>query len=49
VRWPGPGQYRGDGEWKRIREVKVTPEEWENFKATGYLPTHEGDEPPAEA
>jgi hypothetical protein len=43
---PGPGQFRGEGEWRTIEEAGVSEEEWQRFKDTGFLPTHEGDEPP---
>lgn len=46
---PGPGQFRGDGEWRRIGDDADALGFWEHCKATGYLPTHEGDAPPDES
>lgn len=46
VRYPGPGEYRGEGTWRTIADAGVTAAEWEEIKDTGWLPTHEGDEPP---
>ena len=49
TRWikvPGPGQFRGEGEWKDIREAGCPDADWEWNRETGYLPTHEGELPP---
>lgn len=51
VRVPGPGQFRGEGEWKPLDEVakgyKMEPEEvWDKLRQTAFLPTHIGDKPP---
>lgn len=48
VKIPGPGQYRGEGEWKRATDVSWKSDDWEAVRDTCWLPTHEGDEPPAE-
>ena len=42
---PGPGQFRGEGEWKRIAEAGCSESDWEWNRQTGYLPTHEGMKP----
>ena len=36
VREPGPGQFRGEGEWKPFTG---SDDEWEWLVRTGYLPT----------
>lgn len=36
VRQPGPGQFRGEGDW---RPFTGADEEWEWLVQTGYLPT----------
>lgn len=46
VRYPGPGEYRGRGEWRTIEDIGMTETEWAELGETGYLPTHEGDAPP---
>jgi hypothetical protein len=47
VRIPGPGQFRGEGKWMKLEEAFKEPEEaWKDLTKTGFLPTHEGDEPP---
>jgi hypothetical protein len=52
IRWlkiPGPGEFRGEGNWWKIEDLKdCSVEDWEWNVETGYLPTHEGDEPPKE-
>jgi hypothetical protein len=48
VRIPGPGEFRGEGEWRTIAEARMTESEWQEVKDTGYLPVHEGDEPPTD-
>lgn len=48
-RWakmPGPGQFRGEGEWTDVTETCL-PSEWERIRMTGYLPTRIQDEKPA--
>lgn len=39
-KWPGPGQLRGEGEW---REAKTADEikQWEDWRDTGFVPTKE--------
>ena len=39
VRWPGPGEFRGEGEW---RECELDYYEW--CLETGYLPVKEKDD-----
>lgn len=45
-RWylePEPGGFRGTGFWV---EYKGSNDDWDFLRDTGFLPTHEGDEPP---
>ena len=46
IKWPAAGQYRGDGEWRSIDDIKVSEAKWQEYKETGFLPVHEGDAPP---
>lgn len=46
VRYPGPGQFRGEGTWRTIADLKLTEGEWDELAESGFLPTHEGPEPP---
>lgn len=48
VKVPGPGQFRGEGPWTKLEESGHIGH-WNYLVQTGYLPTHVGDEPPAEA
>lgn len=47
IKVPGRGQMRGEGEWLRIDDAGCPPEDWQWNREHGYLPTHEGDEPPS--
>lgn len=49
VRYPGPGQYRGDGEWRTIEDIGMTELEWAELVENCYLPTHLGDTPPLDS
>ncbi len=49
LKWPGPGEFRGEGEWKKIPEPEDDPEQfkyWAWCKETGYLPVREQDDEP---
>lgn len=46
VRYPGPGEFRGEGKWERIEDVGADEGLWKVWQETGFLPTHEGDKPP---
>jgi len=47
IKWPEPGEYRGKGTWKNVEETPALDDGFfEHCQRTGYLPTHEGDEPP---
>lgn len=48
IKWPGPGQIRGEGEWREISTLALGLADWKSINASGYLPTHEGDETPKE-
>lgn len=48
IKLPSPGQFRGEGEWVDLRTTGHDDEDWEYCQKTGYLPTHEGEEPPVE-
>jgi hypothetical protein len=48
IKVPGPGDFRGEGEWKTIEEAGCPLADWEWNRETAYLPTHEGDTPPSE-
>lgn len=54
VKIPGPGEFRGEGEWKdydkAMEDWGKSPEdadrEWEVVTSTGYLPTKTQEEKP---
>lgn len=54
VKVPGPGDFRGEGEWKDFmvsmkewgHSLDKADEEWEELQATKYLPTMESKEKP---
>lgn len=56
IKFPGPGQVRGEGEWREVDPKARYPEEdvgrlspneyWEWCRESGYLPTAEQDEVP---
>lgn len=46
-RYPGPGQFRGEGEWVKVVGAEAE-KNWQYYKDTGFLPTHEGDTHPEE-
>jgi hypothetical protein len=48
IRMPGPGEMRGEGDWKRIEEVGCAEADWAWNVETKYLPTHQGPTPPEE-
>lgn len=58
VKVPGPGQYRGEGEWVKLEEIKTQDEggpkrpmnatDWLELQMTDYLPVHQGAEPPVD-
>ena len=50
IRIPGPGEFRGEGKWTEFdyNSNKRRRDEYDYYKETGYLPTHEGDTPPVE-
>jgi len=43
IKWPGPGQMRGDGDWI---EFDGSEEDWEWFSTHDYVPIHVGDKAP---
>lgn len=50
IREPEPGQFRGEGDWRKVVESNPQDLEWfEHCKRTSYLPTFEGNDPPTEA
>ncbi len=49
IKVPGPGEFRGEGQWFEIDEKKRGQlEEWEHCRKTGYLPVREQDEKPGD-
>jgi len=50
IKYPAPGQFRGEGAWVKLEEIQVTncthDEYWEWLVSTDYLPTKEQDEKP---
>lgn len=49
IKHPGPGQFRGEGEWIRCSDLEgFTEEEWILIVKVNYVPWHVGDEPPKE-
>ena len=48
VKYPAPGQIRGEGSWYRLEDLKLTEAEWDHYRRTQFLPVYEGDVPPWE-
>lgn len=47
IKRPGPGQFRGEGQWEKIPEHSSAAQDyWDYCKASGYLPTREQDTKP---
>lgn len=46
IRLPGPGQFRGEGDWVEIGESAEDLEAWRIHRETGFLPTAEQEEKP---
>ena len=47
VKVPGPGQYRGEGEWIEVDDKNFSDlEGWKHHRETGFLPTAEQDKKP---
>jgi hypothetical protein len=53
IKIPGPGEFRGEGLWLLEPAVRTFEGDWlkgdaawDYCRSTGYLPTHEGDDPP---
>jgi hypothetical protein len=44
IKWPQPGQIRGEGKWEE--STPITSDYFEHCKRTGWLPTAEQDEKP---
>lgn len=47
IKVPGPGQIRGEGAWQEAT-IAAELEEWDQCRATGFLPTFKGETPPQE-
>lgn len=45
VKYPNPGQFRGDGDWIPFTG---TEDEWEYLLTTNYLPVKDQDEKPSD-
>lgn len=55
IKWPGPGQFRGEGEWNDLdgtfgkhMSEKERDEFWERLNASGYVPFREQEEKPTD-
>lgn len=46
LKWPGPGEIRGEGQWRTIQDWGCSEETWRFYRDTQYVPTFEGDAPP---
>ena len=53
IKWPGPGELRGEGHWYRGDAMVFDTREYGSVEGviahlveTGYLPVHHGDSPP---
>jgi len=46
IKRAGPGQFRGQGEWREVSEFDNTEEYFDHCRETGYLPTYIGPFPP---
>ena len=47
IKVPGPGQFRGEGEWKEVGvDIECTDAELLLLKETNYLPFQETDRRP---
>ncbi len=49
VKYPGPGEFRGEGEWMPVESINfldtTVDEGWQYLKETNYLPTYVGENP----
>lgn len=52
IKMPGPGEFRGMGVWEEFDAFRarsgIRDTYWEECRQTGFLPTHVGEEPPAD-
>lgn len=48
IKVPGPGEFRGEGEWCKVEDVGCTEADWEHIQRTGWLPVYEGEAPPVD-
>jgi hypothetical protein len=46
IKLPGPGEFRGEGEWFNFDELAPKGWSWEELQSTKYLPTVEQDTKP---
>jgi hypothetical protein len=46
IKFPKPGQFRGEGEWTDIEWTTWTLDDWEHNKLSNYLPWKEQEEKP---
>lgn len=45
IKVPDPGEFRGEGKWRRTKDIGCSVMDWNWIRDTGYLPTHEGEKP----
>ncbi len=48
IKISGPGEFRGEGQWKRLEDTNFSVDEWNHIKHINFLPTAEQDEEPNE-
>jgi len=46
IKIAGPGDFRGEGEWRKIEDVNCSPEDWDINLKTSFLPVAEQDDKP---
>lgn len=46
IKWPAPGQFRGEGEWVLASSIGCTDKDFAEVQETQYVPTHVGETPP---
>lgn len=45
IKVPDPGEFRGEGKWRRTKDIGCSVMDWNWIRDTGWLPTHEGEKP----
>lgn len=48
IRYPGPGEFRGQGKWFKLEDTDYTVDDFVSLELSGFLPTYRGDNPEEE-